>query len=134
MDTDTTAIDHYDAGLSPEDQALASQIRQDIATVLPDAEARLYHRHPVWFLTGNPIVGYHRLKPCLRILFWSGQSFTSPGLTPDGTFKAAQLRLPFPATLDRDRFRAWLAEARTVQWDYVNIVKRKGRLDRRETT
>jgi hypothetical protein len=26
--------------------------------------------------------------------------------------------------------RAWLADARKIQWDYKNIVKRRGRLER----
>jgi hypothetical protein len=34
------------------------------------------------------------------------------------------------AEIDRDLLRRWLAEARTVQWDYRNIVRRKGMLER----
>jgi hypothetical protein len=33
------------------------------------------------FLHGNPIVGYSKLKDCIRLLFWSGQSFDEPNLT-----------------------------------------------------
>jgi hypothetical protein len=35
----------------------------------------------VWFLdswTKNPIVGTSKLKDCIRLLFWSGQSFDEP--------------------------------------------------------
>src|SRR4051812_15695135 len=55
------------------------------------AENKIWHRHPVWFLNGNPIVGYRKLKGgggCIRLLFWSGQSFDKPALAPEGTFKA----------------------------------------------
>jgi hypothetical protein len=57
-------------------------------------------------------------------------SFAAPGLPPEGGFKAAEARFRsadeiVPAALDR-----WLAEARLVQWDYRNIVRNKGQLDR----
>lgn len=48
--------------------------------------------HPVWFLDGNPVVGYSKLKDSVRLLFWSGQSFRSTGLEPEGKFKAAEVR------------------------------------------
>lgn len=32
--------------------------------------------------------------------------------------------------VDTRRLRGWLAEARDTQWDYKNIVRRKGRLER----
>ena len=59
---------------------------------LPDAEQKIWHAHPVWFLNGNPIVGYSKLKECVRLLFWSGQSFDEPGLQKEGSFKAAEKR------------------------------------------
>ena len=31
-------------------------------------------------------------KDCIRLLFWSGQSFEEPGLAPEGSFKAAEAR------------------------------------------
>jgi hypothetical protein len=34
------------------------------------------------------------------------------------------------AQIDGTKLRAWLAESRRVQWDYKNIMKRKGRLER----
>ena len=49
----------------------------------------MWHAHPVWFLDGNPVVGYSKLKDCVRLLFCSGQSFAQPGLKPEGKFKAA---------------------------------------------
>ncbi len=38
---------------------------------------------------------------------------------------------PFPSTqVDVEALRRWLSKARDIQWDYKNIVKRKGRLER----
>jgi hypothetical protein len=85
--------------------------------------------HPVWFLDGNPIVGYSRLKGGVRLRFWSGRSFAHLGLTAEGSFKAADKRYVSPADIDRDQLRLWLAEARIVQWDYWNIMAPKGRLE-----
>ncbi len=65
----------------------------------------------------------------MRLLFWSGQSFETPGLKPEGTFKAAEARYIAASDVDRDLLIRWLDEARTVQWDYKNIMKKK-RLDR----
>ena len=123
-------IDAFHARLGPSEAAICDVLRQEIDTGLPDAVNRIWHAHPVWFLNGNPIVGYSRLKDCIRLLFWSGQSFEGPGLSPQGTFKAAELRLTDPARIDRAALAGWLTEARDVQWDYRNIVKRKGRLER----
>lgn len=124
------SIDAYHESLAPEDRAICDALRAAISGVLTDAEARLWHAHPVWFLNGNPITGYSKLKSCVRLLFWSGQSFASPGLVPEGSFKAAEARYRSVAEIDRAALEQWLAEARKVQWDYRNIVRNKGRLDR----
>jgi len=84
----------------------------------------------VWFLDGNPIVGYSMLKSCVRLLFWSGQSFEEKGLAKEGSFKAADARFTSVDQVDTDRLGRWLAEARDIQWDYKNLVRRKGRLER----
>ena len=83
-----------------------------------------------WFLDGNPIVGYSRLKTCVRLLFWSGQSFDEPDLADEGSFKAAEARYTEADQIDEVALARWLAKARDIQWDYANLVKRKGRLER----
>jgi hypothetical protein len=119
----------YNAAQHTElDRAICDALRTIIDGALPDAESKIWHAHPVWFLDGNPIVGYSKLKGSVRLLFWSGQSFETPGLHPEGTFKAAEQRYTSPAQIDESLLRRWLAEARTVQWDYKNLVKRKGEL------
>lgn len=123
-------IEAYHDAQAGDDRDICSRLRLEIDAALPDAESRIWHAHPVWFLDGNPIVGYSKLKDGVRLLFWSGQSFASVGLAPSGTFKAAEARFTQADEIDREALRRRLAEARTVQWDYKNIVKRKGRLER----
>jgi len=129
MDKATT-INDYHKSLTHADQAICCLLRSEIDALLPEAESKIWHAHPVWFLKGNPIVGYSKLKSCVRLLFWSGQSFDAPGLHPEGSFKAAEARYTSEDQINAEQLRTWLAQAREIQWDYKNIVKRKGRLER----
>ncbi|MDA7426888.1 DUF1801 domain-containing protein [Primorskyibacter aestuariivivens] len=123
-------IDAYHAAQAASDRAICDRLRLGIDRGLPEAGAKIWHAHPVWFLDGNPIVGYGKLKSCMRLMFWSGQSFDAPGLKSTGKFKAAETRYTDAAQIDDAALAAWLADARDIQWDYKNIVKRKGRLER----
>ena len=125
-----STIEGYHQAQPDAERAICEALHEIIDRALPDAESKVWHAHPVWFLDGNPIVGYSNLKGGVRLLFWSGQSFETPGLKPEGTFKAAEARYPSLADVDADRLGEWLGEARTVQWDYKNIAKKRGRLDR----
>jgi hypothetical protein len=120
----------YNDALDPDARAICRLLATQIDRHLPEAENRVWHAHPVWFLEGNPIVGYSRLEECVRLLFWSGQSFEEKGLAKEGTFQAAEARYRSVEEVDPARLRRWLAEARDVQWDYRNLVRRKGRLVR----
>jgi hypothetical protein len=119
------SIEAFHDAQSGEDRAICDTLRRVIDRSLPEAESRIWHAHPVWFLDGNPIVGYSRLKSCIRLLFWSGQSFRTPGLAPEGTFKAAEARYTAPDQIDEDILTRWLAESRSIQWDYRNLMKKK---------
>ena len=90
----------------------------------------MWHAHPVWFLDGNPVVGYSKLKGCVRLLFWSGQSFEEEELKKEGSFKAAEARYTAGDPVSTTDLKRWLAKARDIQWDYKNIVRRRGRLER----
>ena len=124
------AIDKYHSSQTDNDRLVCDTLRAEINRGLPDAHGKVWHAHPVWFLSGNPIVGYSKLKDCIRLLFWSGQSFPTPGLSAEGKFKAAEKRFLSVSDTDRDLVQHWLRDAKTIQWDYKNIVKRKGRLER----
>ena len=41
---------------------------------LPEAENKIWHSHPVWFLE-KLIVGHSKQKAGMRLMFWSGKSF-----------------------------------------------------------
>ncbi|AVQ00202.1 hypothetical protein C7S18_19535 [Ahniella affigens] len=123
-------IDAYNAAQDKAMQPICALLAGAIDQGLPDAESRIWHAHPVWFLDGNPIVGYSRLKGGVRLLFWSGQTFSTPGLQPEGKFKAAEARFTTVADVDTERLRQWLQDGAAIQWDYKNIVRRKGRLER----
>lgn len=126
-DKDITA---YHKQLAAADQVICELLALVIMESLPEAENKIWHRHPVWFLDGNPIVGYDKLKTCVRLLFWSGQSFDEPGLKPEGSFKAAEARYTSADQIKTKDLKRWLKKARDIQWDYKNIVKRKGVLER----
>jgi len=120
----------YNDAQEPGDRAICRLLAEQIDRGLPEAENKVWHAHPVWFLDGNPIVGYSKLKGCVRLLFWSGQSFEERGLRKEGSFKAAEARYTGAEQVDTGKLRLWLSEARRTQWDYKNLVRRKGRLQR----
>jgi hypothetical protein len=123
-------IKAYNDEQAAADKAICALLAKEITAALPEAENKIWHRHPVWFLDGNPVAGYSKLKDSVRLLFWSGQSFEEPGLQPEGTFKAAEARYTDKKQVDVELLRVWLAKARDIQWDYKNLVKRKGKLER----
>ncbi|PWT74815.1 MAG: hypothetical protein C5B59_10215 [Bacteroidetes bacterium] len=123
-------IQSYNNGLSKADKAICDLLSKEIGKNIPDAEDKIYHRHPVWFIDENPIVGYCKLKDCIRLLFWSGQSFDEPGLQPEGSFKAAEARYKDVLEVNVQDLKSWLEKSKKIQWDYKNIVKRKGVLER----
>lgn len=126
-----TTIQEFHQSQAPEDQAICDALRHLIDQALPDAHSKIWHRHPVWFLNDNPIVGYSKLKTCMRLMFWSGADFDEPALTPGtGKFKDASVRYTEASQIDDTALKRWLDKSRSIQWDYKNITKRKGRLER----
>jgi hypothetical protein len=126
----TLTIQQYHQSLDKNSIAICQLLFDEINQALPEAESKVWHRHPVWFLNGNPVVGYAKLKDAVQLLFWSGQSFDEPGLGKEGSFKAAQARYTSVDQIKVDDLRRWLEKSKTIQWDYKNIVKRRGALER----
>lgn len=121
----------YNDSQSTDDQAICAQLAEELAHGLPEAENKLWHRHPVWFLDGNPVAGYVKQKRGLRLMFWSGADFGEPGLEAnDGKFRDASAFYQSVSEIDLPSLRRWIGKARDIQWDYKNIVKRKGVLER----
>lgn len=119
----------FNANLQKDRQEICKLLAREIQKGLPGAESKIWHGSPVWFLQGNPIAGYAALKESIQLLFWSGQSFDEPGLQPEGTFKAARVRYTDVSQVDVQALRRWLSKSILIQWDYKNIVKRRGRLE-----
>lgn len=123
----------YNAAQSPSDRRICDALAKAIDAGLPGAERKIWHRHPVWFLDGNPIVGYSKLTDAIRLMFWSGQSFDEPGLPaepPDTKFKSAGVRFASEDEISARDLKRWLKKSAEIQWDYKNLVKRKGKLVR----
>jgi hypothetical protein len=127
MNKDTKA---YNDKQSNEDWEICNILAQEIGRHLPEAENKIWHAHPVWFMDGNPIVGYSKLKNCIRLLFWSGQSFEEDALQIEGSFKAAEIRFTSSAQISKAVLKRCLEKSRQIQWDYKKIIKRKGVLER----
>jgi ribosomal protein L24 len=123
-------VQSYHKTLKGIDQTICDLLYSEISKGLPKAENKVWHKHPVWFQDGNPIVGYDKLKNCVRLLFWSGQSFEEEGLKNEGSFKAAEIRYTAPDQVNAKDLKRWLKKSLAIQWDYKNIVKRKGLLER----
>src|SRR5690554_7813798 len=123
-------IQTYNNNQSGNDKEICDVLCEEINKNLPEADtsiglvqAKIWHAHPVWFLDGNPIVGYSKLKHCVRLLFWSGQSFAEQGLKKEGSFKAAEARYTSLDEVDTGDLERWLAKAREIQWDYKNLIR-----------
>lgn len=123
-------IKSYNESQTSEERAICELLAKEINAALPEAENKIWHGHPVWFLVGNPVVGYAKRKDDIQLLFWSGQSFDEPDLEVEGTFKAAQKRYTQVADINTEDLRRCLKKSRDIQWDYKNIVKRHGILER----
>jgi uncharacterized protein YdhG (YjbR/CyaY superfamily) len=96
---------------------------------LPEAENKIWHSHPVWFLEGNPIVVYSKQKAGMRLMFWSGKSFEDEKLNIlGGKFQDASVFFNSVEEINENDLKKWLQKSREIQWDYKNIVKRKGQL------
>ena len=124
-------LESYYQALSLSDQAICSLLRKTIEEELSESESKIWHAHPVWFINGNPIVGFSKQKKGIRLMFWSGADFEEKGLNVvGGKFKDASVFLNDVGEINLDDLNRWLKKSRTIQWDYKNIVKRKGKLER----
>jgi hypothetical protein len=113
------------------DKLICDVLAGEIDRALPGAESKIWHSHPVWFLDGNPIVGYSKQKPGIRLMFWSGADFEEAGLNVVGKkFKDASVFYSDSSEIKKVDLRRWLKKSKTIQWDYKNIVRRKGKLER----
>ncbi|MBS1918887.1 MAG: DUF1801 domain-containing protein [Bacteroidetes bacterium] len=128
MNKETQAYNNAQSG---SEKKICNLLAKEINQNLPDAENKIWHAHPVWFLDGNPIVGYSKVKSGIRLMFWSGASFDDEQLQPGtGKFKDASITYNSEKDISTRYLKRWLKKSKEIQWDYKNIVKRKGVLER----
>lgn len=121
----------YNDQLEANHKEVCDLLAEEIDRNLPKAENKIWHAHPVWFLDGNPIVGYSKQKPGIRLMFWSGADFEEAGLNVVGKkFKDASVFYNEVSEIRKPDLRRWLKKAKAIQWDYKNLIRRKGRLER----
>ncbi len=126
-----TDIATYNNNQTSDDKTICDEIAKAIDSVLTEAESKIWHAHPVWFFDGNPIVGYSKQKKGIRLMFWSGADFEEGNLNVVGEkFKDASVFYTNISEISTKDLRRWLNKAEQIQWDYKNIVKRKGKLER----
>lgn len=126
-----TDIQTYTAEQSEQNREICEQLMKIIDANLHFTESKLWHAHPVWFIEGNPIVGYSVQKAGVKLMFWSGADFDEADLlVGTGKFKDASITYTSRDKIDASDLVRWLGKAEKIQWDYKNIVKRKGKLER----
>lgn len=124
-------IQSYNNKQSARDKEICDWLAAAIDTTLTEAESKIWHAHPVWFLNGNPIVGYSKQTKGVRLMFWSGADFEEDALNVrGGKFKDASIFYTDASELKHNDLKRWLKKSKAIQWDYKNIVKRKGQLER----
>lgn len=122
-------IKAYSAKQTSEDKKICNALADEIDKSLPEAENKIWHAHPVWFLDDNPVVGFSKQKAGIRLMFWSGASFEEDKLEPGtGKFKDASIIYTSAEQIKINDLKSWLKKSKSIQWDYKNIVKRKGKL------
>lgn len=124
-------IKKYHLKQSTADQLICEKLAEIIDATLKQSTSKVWHAHPVWFIDDNPIVGYSRQKAGMRLMFWSGADFEEDGLNiTGGKFKDASVFYTDVSEIKTGDLKRWLKKSKDIQWDYKNIVKRKGKLER----
>ncbi len=126
-----TEINAYNGNHIAEYKEICDRLSAIIDDELTEAESKIWHAHPVWFLEGNPVVGYSKQKAGIKLMFWSGGDFDEENLSIKGEkFKDASIFYTHVTEINEVDLKRWIKKSREIQWDYKNIVKRKGQLER----
>lgn len=127
----TEEIKSYNNQQTATDQEICTLLSTIIRSELTNAVSKIWHAHPVWFLDDNPIVGYSKQKKGIRLMFWSGADFEEENLNIRGQkFKDASIFYNSVTDINTNDLIRWLNKSKEIQWDYKNIIKRKGKLER----
>lgn len=121
----------YNKLQTSKDKEICDLLFKTIDASLKGSESKVWHAHPVWFLNENPIVGYSKQKNGIKLMFWSGADFEEENLNVRGEkFKDASIFYNSVSEIKITELKRWLKKSKSIQWDYKNIVKRKGKLER----
>jgi len=125
------SIQSYNNSQSPEEKKICDLLADSIDAVLNSSESKIWHAHPVWFIDENPIVGYSKQKLGWRLMFWSGIDFEEEALNVHGKkFKDASIFYTSVEQINVKDLKRWLKKSKAIQWDYKNLIKKKGKLVR----
>jgi hypothetical protein len=126
-----TNIFEYNKLQTSDVREICDFLELNIGKFLKKSESKIWHGSPVWFINENPIVSYSvRKDDGVSLMFFSGQSFDEKDLKSEGKFKAAEIFYTDIKEINVTHLKRWLKKSAEVQWDYKNIVKRKGGLER----
>lgn len=124
-------IQEYNNKQEDKFQGICKLLASIISREFGDFESKIWHAHPVWFIDGNPIVGYSIQKRGVRLMFWSGADFDEIGLNVIGAkFKDASVFYNSIEEVDEESVKRWLSKSKLIQWDYKNLIKRKGQFEK----
>ena len=104
-------------------RAICDRLRALIEAALPKATSKVWHGSPVWFIDGNPVVGYNATAKTVNLLFWNGQAFDEPELVPVGKYGAAQALFRDAADIRPTVIRRWLKKAGANVFDSKAFFK-----------
>ena len=131
INTLSEEIKLYNQQQTASDQEICNLLAQTINKELTEAESKIWHAHPVWFLNSNPTVGYSKEKKGIRLMFWSGADFDVENLNVKGQkFKDASIFYNHVSEVNTKELILWLQKSREIQWNYKDLVKKKGKLER----
>jgi hypothetical protein len=120
-------INDYARNQTPELAAVCEALRVEIDAALPQADSKIWHGAPVWFIDDYPVVGYSIKAGKAALLFWNGQALGEPTLKPVGKHFAAEMPFTHVSDLDRTSIRRWLVKAgNNVFKDYASLREKRG--------
>lgn len=115
----------YSRAQSPPQAAICDALRALVEAELPQATAKVWHGSPVWFVDGNPVVGYSVSVKAVKLLFWNGQALDAKRLKPVGKYGAAEAAYSDAGQLDPELVRHWLKKAGTNIFDSRAFFKQR---------
>jgi uncharacterized protein YdhG (YjbR/CyaY superfamily) len=119
-------IASYISAQRPELATVCRLLCKEIDATLPMSGMMIYHGMPVWFIAGNPVVGFGiNAKKKVNLLFWNGQAFKEPDLEAVGKFHAAQVQFSDVEEIDRKKLKKWLKKAGKDIWDFEGYRRKQ---------